>query len=143
MISNRSSATTPDGELNDLDYMSYLNNLDDKDKWPFIRQWMKDSPHDFFRVLRQTKPIYKTTECILLALYDDVVEALNHPKVFTVALYKPKMGDFLMTEDESPMHNGDREIMMSLLQREDIPRIREYVAKSLVKYWIAVMARLI
>lgn len=129
MVSNRSSTSPPDA-LADLDYLSYLQNTDDNEKWPFIRQWMKDSPHEFFKQLRQQKPVLVTSECTLLALYDDVVEALNQPKIFTVALYKPKMGDFLMTEDETPMHNDDRAIMMSLLQREDVPRIREYVAKK-------------
>ena len=95
MASDASSNTL---NSDDMDYLSYLNNLDDNEKWPFIRQWMKDSPHEFFKQLREKKPVLATTECTLLALYDDVVEALNQPKIFTVALYKPKMGDFLMTE---------------------------------------------
>jgi cytochrome P450 len=130
MINSGASEVLQDDEENTLDYLSYLNSVGDKKKWSFVRQWMKDSPLPFFKQLREQSPVLVTSECTLLALYDDVIEALKQPKIFTVALYKPKMGDFLMTEDETPMHNDDRSIMMSLLKREDVPRIRKYVANK-------------
>lgn len=111
-----------------VDFFEQLNATEKEKRWPLIRQWMEDTPHSFFKQMRAQSPILVTPECTLLSLYDDVTEALNHPTVFTVSLYKPKMGDFLMTEDDTVLHHRDRSIMMSLLQREDLPRIREYVA---------------
>ncbi len=112
------------------DYLTELSSSSETNKWPLVRHWIKDSPQSFFKNLRTQSPILVTPECTLLALYDDVVEALNNPKIFTVQLYKPKMGDFLMTEDDTSLHNHDREIMMSLLKREDLPRIRQYISNK-------------
>lgn len=111
-----------------LDYFEQLNTVPENKKWPLIRRWMEETPLPFFKQMREKSPIIKTPECTLLSLYDDVTEALNHPTIFTVSLYKPKMGDFLMTEDHTELHNRDRGIMMSLLKREDLPRIRSFVS---------------
>jgi len=112
------------------DFFSILNMTGENEKWPLIRQWMEDTPLLFFKQMREKSPIIVTPECTLLALYDDVIEALNHPTIFTVELYKPKMGDFLMTEDDTVLHHRDRNIMLSLLKREDLPRIRNFVANK-------------
>ena len=113
---------------NERDFLAELDSTAEKKKWPLVRKWMDKHPHAFFKQLRLERPVLITDECTLLALYDDVVEALEQPKIFSVGLYKPKMGDFLMTEDDTPLHNHDRAIMMSLLKREDIPLIRKYTA---------------
>lgn len=110
------------------DYLADLKSTKKSKKWALIHQWMEGSPYDFFKQLRLEKPILITPECTLLALYDDVVEALNKPEIFSVGLYKAKMGNFLMTEDKTPLHDDDKAIMMSLLKREDLPIIRKYIA---------------
>jgi len=129
-MSGTDSSKTNQSNDENLDYLAYLKKVDHIKKWPYIREWLKDRPHAFFTQLREEQPILVTPECTLLALYDDVIEALNQPTLFTVSLYKPKMGDFLMTEDDTPLHNYDRDVMMSLLKREDLPRIRQYIANE-------------
>lgn len=114
------------------DFLEILDSTPESKKWSLVREWIESSSLPFFKVLREQRPIIKTTECTLIALYDDVIDALNHPTIFTVALYKPKMGEFLMTEDDTPLHNHDRAIMLSLLKREDLPRIRNYIAEKCI-----------
>jgi len=123
----------------DDDFFEILNATNENEKWPLIREWMEDTPHHFFKEMREKSPILVTPECTLLSLYDDVTEALNHPSIFTVELYKPKMGDFLMTEDDTELHHRDRNIMLSLLKKEDLPTIRNFVANkchSILDIWI-------
>ena len=69
--------------------MSFLDQYDSatvEAKFPLVRGWMKNSPLEFFSELRESRPILKTPECTLLALHDDVVDALVQPSVFTVQL---------------------------------------------------------
>lgn len=112
------------------DFLAEIDSLEIDKQWPLVRQWVEENSLPFFKQLREERPVFVTPECTLLATYDDVVEALNIPSIFTVGLYKPKMGDFLMTEDDTPLHHHDRNVMVSLLQREDLPKIRQYVAST-------------
>ncbi len=110
---------------------SFLERFDrtpETEQWPLVRSWINDYPIAFFKELREQRPILKTPVCTLIARFDDFNEVVSIPRTFTVALYKPKMGDYLMTEDDTPMHNNEKAIMLSLLKREDLPRIREFIA---------------
>ncbi len=113
--------------------MSYLDQYDGastEEKFPLVRNWMKNSPLEFFTELRESRPILKTPECTLLAMHDDVVDALLQPSVFTVQLYEDKMGTYLMAQDDTPVHFREKAIMQTLLNRDDLPRIREFVSKT-------------
>jgi len=113
--------------------MSFLDLYDKAEasqKFPLVRGWMKNSPAEFFLELRETRPILVTPECTLLALHDDVVDALLQPSVFTVQLYESKMGTYLMAQDDTPVHFREKAIMQSLLNRDDLPRIRDFVGKT-------------
>jgi len=112
------------------DFLTQFDLTPETERWPLVRQWMKENPLPFYKELRAKRPILVTPECTLVVRFDDVTEILKQPTVFTVDLYKPKMGDYLMTEDDSHMHNTEKEIMLSLLKREDLPRIRNFVAKA-------------
>jgi len=112
------------------DFLAQFDLTPETERWPLVRQWMKESPLPFYKELRAKRPILVTPECTLVTRFDDVTEILKQPTVFTVDLYKPKMGDYLMTEDETPMHNTEKEIMLSLLRREDLPCIRDFVAEA-------------
>jgi cytochrome P450 len=91
---------------------------------------MKNSPLEFFTELRESRPILKTPQCTLLALHDDVVDALLQPSVFTVQLYEEKMGTYLMAQDDTPVHFREKAIMQTMLNRDDLPKIREFVGKT-------------
>lgn len=113
--------------------MSFLDQYDNataESKFPLVRGWMKNSPLEFFAELRDARPILKTPECTLLALHDDVVDALLQPSVFTVQLYEDKMGTYLMAQDDTPVHWREKAIMQTLLNRDDLPRIRAFVGKT-------------
>ncbi len=119
---------------------NYLERYDrepDLTKWQLIRQFMQDDPLGFFKELRNNRPILVASEATLLALFDDVIEMLNMPNVFTVALYVPKMAnDYLMAYDDDALHYREKSLMQSLLNRDDLPDVRNMVAgisKSLLQ----------
>ncbi len=111
--------------------MRFLKQLDkaaEQDKFPLIRQWMDDSPREFFAELRAERPILETSVCTLVAGYNDVVNVLQNPSVFTVQLYQPKMGDYMLAQDDTPQHFREKAMMRSMLNRDDLPAIRQMVA---------------
>jgi len=95
-----------------------------------VRQLMADHPLEFFRELRARRPLLVLPECTLVALYDDVIEMLNMPNVFTVALYAPKMANgYLMMHDDDALHYREKSIMQGFLNRDDLPKVREMVGR--------------
>ncbi len=112
--------------------MSFLRKIDKaprSQKFPMVRRWIDESPLPLFEELRKKRPILKTPVCTFVARFDDVVEILRLPTVFTVALYAPKMGEFMLSQDETPLHYREKAIMQSMLNRDDLPRIRNLVAE--------------
>jgi cytochrome P450 len=98
-------------------------------KLKLVRQIMADDPLGLFQELRAKRPVLVLPECTLLAMYDDVIEMLNMPKVFTVALYAPKMGNgYLMMHDDDAVHYREKSLMQGLLNRDDLPQVRRMVA---------------
>src|SRR5882672_10612546 len=88
---------------------NYLEQFDAAaaaDKYPLVRKWMDTEPLPFFKELREKRPILVTPVVTIIALYDDVTEVLGMPKIFTVALYLPKMGNgiYLMCHDDDALH---------------------------------------
>jgi cytochrome P450 len=51
------------------------------------------------------------------------------PKVFTVEPYVSKMGDYLMMHDDDALHTREKSLMQCMLNRDDLPAVREMVAK--------------
>ncbi len=114
-----------------LEARSYLERYDSEPeaaKLKLVRQFMDDDPLGFFKELRAKRPVLVTPECTLVALYDDVIEMLNMPNVFTVALYEPKMANgYLMSHDDDPLHYREKSIMQGFLNRDDVPKVRQMV----------------
>lgn len=111
---------------------SYLEQYDaapDAEKFPMVQRWMDTEPLPFFKELREKRPVLVTPACTLLARFDDCTEVLNMPKNFTVALYKPKMADYLMAHDDDALHTREKSLMMGLLNRDDLPAVRAMVGK--------------
>jgi len=95
-----------------------------------VRKIMADDPLGFFKELRARRPVLVLPECTLIARYDDVIELLNMPKVFTVALYEPKMANgYLMSHDDDALHYREKSIMQGMLNRDDLPKVRVMVSK--------------
>lgn len=121
------------------DYLAELANTSDAEQYPLIKKWMATEPLAFFKQLREQKPILVTPECTLVARFDDVRDLLQMPKIFTVDLYKPKMGvtseddGYLMAHDDDALHYREKSLMQGLLNREDLPRIRKLISEASAK----------
>ena len=111
-----------------IDYEAVLADLPAAEHWPRLREWLRERPAELTAFLRERHPILETPDCVLLSAHEDVVEALERPEIFSVELYKPKMGSYLMTEDRTRRHDEDKAIMAALLAREDIAAVRRFVA---------------
>jgi cytochrome P450 len=110
---------------------SYLQRFDATpvtDRWPLVRGWIFAEPLPFFAELRQDRPILVMNELTLVARFSDCTEILHRHDTFSVALYKPKQGDYWMAQDDTAVHWREKSIMRAILDREDIPAIRTYVA---------------
>ena len=113
---------------------NYLEQFDaaaPADRFPLVRRWIDNEPLQFFKELREKRPILVTPVCTLVALYDDCIEVLNMPKIFTAALYLPKMagGVYFMAHDDDALHTREKSIMQAMLNRDDLPQVRAMVAK--------------
>jgi cytochrome P450 len=64
----------------------------------------------------------------LAVRFSDCRDILLRHDIFSVALYKPKQGDYWMAQDDTAVHRREKSIMQAVLDREDIPKIRTYVA---------------
>jgi len=113
---------------------NYLERYDaaaEADKYALIYRWMWEEPLPFFKELRERRPIFVTSRATLITRFDDVTQVLNMPKIFTVQLYLPKMGDgiYLMAHDDDALHTREKSLMQSLLNREDLPDVRRMIAR--------------
>ena len=114
-------------------FLKTYDGVSEEHKWSLILDWFKYSPLAFFKELRENRPIMETPEGFLAARFDDIVEILDQPRLFTVKLYKPKMFSYLMTEDDTPLHNTEKAIMESYLRAEDMPGVRALIADRAAK----------
>lgn len=119
---------------NDRDYLAEYDEAAHADKYPLVRKWMMSEPLPFFKQLRAQRPILVTPECVLVSRYADAIDMLQMPKIFTVDLYKPKMGvsatdpGYLMAHDDDAIHYREKSIMQGMLNRNDLPRIRALIS---------------
>lgn len=119
-----------------VDYLAEYDAAADADKYPLVKRWMDTEPLPFFAQLRSQRPILVTPECTLLSRFTDIRDALQMPRIFTVDLYKPKMGvteddpGFMMAHDDNPLHDRERAIMQGFLNRDDIPQVRALVEQA-------------
>src|SRR3954468_23744188 len=117
------------------DYLKEYDAAPNAQKYPLVQRWMKAEPLPFFKQLREQRPILVTPECTLVTLYSDLTDVMQMPKVFTVDLYKPKMGvtatdvGYLMAHDDDALHYREKSLMQGLLNRDDIPRVRKLGAE--------------
>lgn len=111
------------------DYLALLDAAKDSDKFKLVRRWIDEEPIAFFKALRTARPILVTPKATLVTRLDDCVEVLNQPKVFTVALYEPKMDRYLMSHDDDAFHTREKSIMQGFLNRNDLPQVRAMVGR--------------
>lgn len=117
------------------DYLAEYDAATQAEKYPLVQKWMASEPLAFFQQLREQRPILVTPECTLVSRFSDVTNLLKMPKVFTVNLYKSKMGvtdtdeGYLMAHDDDALHYREKSLMQGMLNREDLPNIRKLVGQ--------------
>ena len=121
------------------DYLQEYDAAPEAEKYPLVQGWIRSEPLPFFKQLRAERPVLQTPECTLVASFTDVRDMLQMPKIFTVDLYKPKMGvtdadeGYLMAHDDDALHYREKSLMQGLLNRNDLPRVRKMVAETAKK----------
>jgi cytochrome P450 len=121
------------------DYLAEYDAAPESEKYPLVQKWLKTEPLPFFKQLRKERPVLVTPECTLVALFTDVRDVLQMPKIFTVDLYKPKMGvteedeGYLMAHDDDALHYREKSLMQGFLNRDDLPRVRKLIKDAAIK----------
>lgn len=112
------------------DYLELYDHAPEAERFPLVKKFMDTEPLPFFKQLREQRPILVTPLCTLVSRFDDVRDLLQMPLIFTVSLYKSKMGDYLMTHDDDAVHDREKAIMQAMLNRDDIPAVRQIVSRN-------------
>jgi len=117
--------------MSTIDYLAVYDAAPESEKFALARGWLDSEPLPFFAQLRAQRPILVTPQATFIALFHDVTEVLNLPKIFTAALYLPKMGNgvYLMCHDDDALHTREKSIMQGLLNRDDLPKVRALIGK--------------
>ncbi|WP_246534980.1 cytochrome P450 [Methylomonas paludis] len=111
-------------------YLEIYDATAEDEKFALVYKWMWQEPLSFFKELREKRPILVTPKATIITRFADVTDVLNLPKIFTVALYLPKMGNgiYLMAHDDDALHTREKSMMQSLLNRDDLPAVRSMIA---------------
>ena len=94
-------------------------------RWPLARDWIARAPRPFFAQLRARQTALDCGAAVLVAGRAEVEEILSLPQVFSVALYKPKMGAFMLALDGTEVNYRDKAVMRAVLSWRDLPAIRD------------------
>ena len=100
-----------------------------------VAYMIANKPDLFFKILRNTVPVLVSPNNgpVFVTRFNDVQEALQRPDIFRVTyapMMDPSVGPFMLGRDNTTINQRDKGIMRSLLQREDLPKVREIVAKN-------------
>ena len=112
---------------------NYLERFDQTpiaERWPLVRRWIFEEPLPFFSECRKNRPVLVMPELALATRLADCDEILRRYDLFSVALYKSKQGTYWMAQDDTAIHWREKSIMKSILDRDEIPAIRDYVGKK-------------
>jgi cytochrome P450 len=126
MTTSSGPATAPS-----CDYLAVLDAAEPVLRFPLVRRWMDGEPLPFFKALRERRPVLVTPVCTLVAGFDAVMDVLRQPRIYTTALYRPKMGDgiFFMCHDDDALHTREKSLMQAVLSRDDLPAVRALVGR--------------
>lgn len=99
----------------------------------FLGYMIENKPDLLFGIIRNTRPnlVMPNNGPVFITRFNDVQEVLNLPDIFNVTygpMIDPSVGPFMLGRDCTTINQRDKGIMKSLMQREDLPLIREKVA---------------
>lgn len=109
-------------------YLGALGKLKPEERWPQARRWIMAEELGFYEELREREPLLRFPELTLASRFVDCDEILRRHDLFSVALYQPKQGDYFMAQDDTAQHWREKSIMRCVLDFEEVPRIRAFVA---------------
>lgn len=115
--------------LSEMSFLEQYDNAADAEKFPLVHGWIVRTPLPFFDELRTRRPIFETSVATLLARQDDVYEVLRLPAIFTVKLYEPSVGEYMLALDGTPIHTREKGIMYGMLNRDDMPGLRKRIGQ--------------
>ena len=111
-------------------YLATIESTPSNQRWPLVRSWMQSEPLELYAELRRYRPVLELPELILASTFRDCVDILSRHDRFSVALYKPKQGDYWMAQDDTPQHWREKSIMRALLDREAVSDIRSWARED-------------
>lgn len=109
-------------------YLQQLDQTPVEQQWRSVRQWMDQDPLGLYAELREQRPVLVLPEVTLVTRYADCSAVLRQYELFSTALYEPKQSGYWMSHDDTPVHWREKSIMRSILDLEDLPEIRRFVA---------------
>lgn len=118
----------PSGGLLMPHYLDQFDATLPAERWTRVRRWMFEEPLPFYAELRDHRPVLAMPELTLATRYADCALILRRHDDFGVDLYKPKQGPYWMAQDETAQHVREKAIMTAILDREDIPEMRRWIA---------------
>ncbi len=114
---------------------SYLDTYDSipaekvADKVNLVNKGVWTDWTGLFKELRANRPIFITPKFTLVSLFPDVQEVLSRSEYFSVRLFAPKMdpvfGPCMLARDNSEHNWRDKSVLRTMLQLEDLPRVRK------------------
>ena len=111
-------------------YLDQINHAAEADRWALARKFMFTESLPFYEEMRNRRAVLDLPEVTMVANYSDCAEILRRHQLFSVALYKPKQGEYWMADDDTPNHWREKGLMKAILDREDLPQIRDWVAED-------------
>jgi cytochrome P450 len=112
------------------DYLQQLEQTPAAARWPKVRQWMYHEPLPFFAQAREQRPILQLPEVTVVTRFADCSTVLRRHQAFSVALYKPKQGDYWMAQDDTAIHWREKSVMQAILDREQTPKMRAWIGEK-------------
>jgi cytochrome P450 len=101
----------------------------------FLEWMIEHKPDVLFGLIRNTRPnlvVPGAAGPVFVTRFRDVQEALERPDIFNVTyapMIDPSVGPFMLSRDNTSLNQREKGIMRSLIQREDLPRVRGMIAR--------------
>ncbi|MBB1486048.1 cytochrome P450 [Oceanospirillum sediminis] len=114
-------------------YLSKLSAVPCDQQWSTLYQWIQKDPQVLYHELRHECPVLQLPGVTVVSRFSDCTTVLRQHDIFTVALYKPKQGEYWMAQDDTARHWREKSVMRSILDFEQLPDIRGFVASQAAK----------
>ena len=106
-------------------FLAAIDSLPETARWAKVREPIFTQPLPFFEELRRDRPIWRLPQLTLVTRFADCSSILRLHDAFGVDLYELKQGAYFMAQDDTAAHWRQKSIMKTVLDREDIPAIRD------------------